>query len=161
MDAENFGYVEYFPSEYCCDVIGWLPFSLSDSIAHGAMPPRGFLLGLIFANIYIFLFQGRLVPQRRDTPFNYEKYKNYNISVRVKDDLHWSEWKTLTIDITDVNEAPEFKQRTYSLTMDEETVSVTNALFIFHFKHHFKLATVQKANNHHANLPLEMYSFTL
>ena len=43
--------------------------------------------------------------------------------MRVKDDYHWSEPKTLTIEIIDINEAPTFTYSTYVLNLDEETVS--------------------------------------
>jgi len=43
--------------------------------------------------------------------------------MRVKDNFHWSEIKVLTIEIIDINEAPKFTIASYTLELDEETVS--------------------------------------
>ena len=58
-----------------------------------------------------------------DIYFNYEHNYNYTFTFRAKDDFHWSDPKTLYIEIIDKNERPQFVYDSYTLELDEETVS--------------------------------------
>ena len=63
-----------------------------------------------------------------DNFFNFERYSNYSFTFRAKDDYHWSEPKTLWIEILDKNERPQFTYSTYTVELDEETVSASTVL---------------------------------
>jgi hypothetical protein len=58
-----------------------------------------------------------------DNFFNYERYTDYTFTFRAKDDFHWSEPQILTIEILDSNENPQFTYDSYTVVLDEETVS--------------------------------------
>ena len=60
---------------------------------------------------------------KEDIYFNYERNNLYTFSMRAKDNFHWSEIKVLTIEIIDINEPPVFTVDSYTLELDEETVS--------------------------------------
>ena len=55
--------------------------------------------------------------------FDFESIKKYSFVFTAQDYLYTSDNKTLTVTITDVNEAPAFTVTAYSVEIQEELVS--------------------------------------
>jgi outer membrane protein assembly factor BamB len=70
---------------------------------------------------HTFVASGRLYI-KEDNFFNYERYTDYTFTFRAQDAFHWSETRTLSIQILDKNEAPDFTYTSYTVELDEETV---------------------------------------
>ena len=91
------------------DVVAFSPAEYDTSDLYGTLC----LLILATGQLYIL----------EDIYFNYERNHNYTFTFRAKDDVHWSDPKTLYIEIIDKNERPQFTYTQYTLELDEETVS--------------------------------------